>query len=97
MSVLRIYVPKVVIGYRVRRKQEEGRIDFFINSIENTVEPLVCEGCYKSIYAIYLCNAFHILCSECYFSCECGKNICRKCFPYENCPSCNRKIRKEAN
>ncbi|MGM0366645.1 MAG: hypothetical protein ACQEP5_08950 [Actinomycetota bacterium] len=64
-----IDTPAVRIIYSLLIGKRRDSISFTYNPVTMTLDPLVCQGCGRSITSIYICDNFHLLCSTCSAKC----------------------------
>lgn len=67
-----INTPAVKVLYRASVERSQKTLALLYNPVTRLMDPLVCEGCGKSITSIYFCNHFHLLCSWCHKRCPLG-------------------------
>ncbi len=68
-AAMLIRMPTVSVLYRVISGKEKIRLSLTYNPLTRTIEPLVCQGCGRSIATVYWCDKSHLLCFECRQNC----------------------------
>ena len=68
-AVMLINTPAVKVLYNIFIKRTRKNISLIYNPVTKALDPLVCQGCGKSITNIYFCNHLHLLCSMCSEKC----------------------------
>jgi hypothetical protein len=64
-AMLFIRTPAVKILCSLSKPGKNRHFSFIYNPVGKSIDPLVCEGCGKSITDLYSCHDFHLLCQEC--------------------------------
>ncbi len=64
-----VYALAVRVIYNLLVGKKRKSIYFTYNPITKTLDPLVCQGCGRSITNIYFCDNLHLLCSACNNKC----------------------------
>ena len=68
-AVMLINTPAVEVLYKVLTGRTHKNVSLIYNPVTKALDPLVCQGCGKSITGIYFCNHLHLLCSVCSEKC----------------------------
>jgi len=68
-AVMLINTPAVIVLYNVFIRRTRKNVSLIYNPVTRALDPLVCQGCGKSITNIYFCNHLHLLCSMCSEKC----------------------------
>lgn len=72
-AALFIRTPAVKMLGEVFSGREKTPISLIYNPMTKALDPLICEGCSRSITSISFCARHHILCSRCHNQCPaCG-------------------------
>ena len=64
-AVMLINTPAVKVLYNVFIRKTRKNVSLIYNPVTKALDPLVCQGCGKSITNIYFCDHLHLLCSRC--------------------------------
>ena len=72
-AVMFVRTPAVRILYRVSIGRNRKTLPLTYNPVTKSMDPLVCQGCGRSITDIYFCDQRHLLCSRCGGKCP----LCR--------------------
>ena len=68
-----IRMPTVRVLYRVTAGKQKTSLPLTYNPLTRSIEPVVCQGCGRSMSTIYWCHNSHLLCYECRHNCPvCG-------------------------
>ncbi len=73
-AAMAITSPAVRILYKVFRGRKKKNISLNYNPVSKSIDPVVCEGCNRSMYRIGMCKGLHLLCGQCQ---EKGCTLCR--------------------
>ena len=88
ISALRIFLPALVVRYRVQRRQLSREIALLWNPVRKGFDEIVCEGCAAPLRSFSLCDErLHLLCAECFRCAHCAKVACAACHS-KRCPKC---------
>lgn len=68
-AVMLINTPAVIVLYNIFIRRTRKNVSLIYNPVTKALDPLVCQGCGKSITNIYFCNHLHLLCSMCSEKC----------------------------
>lgn len=68
-AVMLINTPAVKVLYNIFVRRTRKNVSLIYNPVTKALDPLVCQGCGKSITSIYFCNHLHLLCSMCSEKC----------------------------
>jgi len=68
-AAMLINTPAVRVLYRVSVGRSQKTLPLLYNPVTRLMDPLVCQGCGKSVTSIYFCNHLHVLCSRCHERC----------------------------
>lgn len=68
-AVMLINTPAVKVLYNIFIRRTRENVSLIYNPVTKALDPLVCQGCGKSITNIYFCNHLHLLCSMCSEKC----------------------------
>ena len=68
-AVMLINTPAVEVLYNVFIGRTRKNVSLIYNPVTKALDPLVCQGCGKSITNIYFCDHLHLLCSRCSKKC----------------------------
>lgn len=68
-AVMLINTPAVKVLYNIFIRRTRKNVSLIYNPVTKALDPLVCQGCGKSITNIYFCNHLHLLCSMCSEKC----------------------------
>lgn len=68
-AVILINTPAVKVLYNIFIGRTWKNVSLIYNPVTRAFDPLVCQGCGKSITNIYFCNHLHMLCSLCSKKC----------------------------
>jgi len=68
-AVMLVNTPAVKVLYNVFIGRTRKNVSLTYNPVTRALDPLVCQGCGKSITNIYFCNHLHLLCSMCSKKC----------------------------
>lgn len=71
-AAMLIRTPAVKILYRLAVGRNYQNLSLIYNPVTKSIDPLVCQGCGKSITRVSFCNHFHLLC----FMCNKGCPVC---------------------
>ena len=64
-AVMLINTPAVIVLYNIFIRRTRKNVSLIYNPVTKALDPLVCQGCGKSITNIYFCDHLHLLCSRC--------------------------------
>ena len=68
-AAMLINTPAVKVLYSIFIRRTRKNVSLIYNPVTKVLDPLVCQGCGKSITNIYFCNHLHLLCSMCNEKC----------------------------
>jgi len=68
-AVMLINTPAVKVLYNIFIGRTRKNVSLIYNPVTRALDPLVCQGCGKSITNIYFCDHLHLLCSRCSKKC----------------------------
>lgn len=68
-AAMLINTPAVKVLYNMSIGRTRKNISLIYNPVTKALDPLVCQGCGKSITSVYFCNQLHLLCSMCSEKC----------------------------
>lgn len=66
---IRIRMPAVRLLYEASAGRNKKTLSMTYNPATKSMDPLVCDGCGDSTYAIRFCDRLHVLCSMCSGKC----------------------------
>lgn len=88
ISAVRIFLPALVVRYRVQRRQLARDITLLWNPVRKGFDEIECEGCATALRSFSLCDErLHLLCVDCFRCTHCAKVTCAACNP-KRCPKC---------
>lgn len=64
-AAMLINTPAMKVLYRVSVGKSQRMLPLLYNPVTRLMDPLVCQGCGKSVTSIYFCDHLHVLCSRC--------------------------------
>lgn len=68
-AVMLINTPAVKVLYNMSIGRTRKSVSLIYNPVTKSMDPLVCQGCGRSITSVYFCNQLHLLCSMCSKKC----------------------------
>ncbi|MFH1951134.1 MAG: hypothetical protein ABIL06_05920, partial [Pseudomonadota bacterium] len=68
-GVMFVRTPAVRVLYRVSIGRKRKNLSLTYNPVTRTMDPLVCQGCGKTIWNVHFCDQHHLLCSRCNEQC----------------------------
>ncbi len=68
-AAMLVNTPAVKVLYNIFIRRTRKNVSLIYNPVTRALDPLVCQGCGKSITNIYFCNHLHLLCSMCSEKC----------------------------
>jgi len=68
-AAMLINTPAVKVLYNISIGRSRKNVSLIYNPVTKAMDPLVCQGCGKSITSVYFCNQLHLLCSMCSEKC----------------------------
>ena len=85
-DVLTMALPVREISIRLIRKKEERLKPLHWNATLRQLDAPWCEKCGVAARPLFLCEAMHCLCKDCFAACaQCGRVFCRVCQPRCKC------------
>ncbi|MBU0734845.1 MAG: hypothetical protein KKG10_11915 [Proteobacteria bacterium] len=68
-GVMFVRTPAVRVLYRVSIGRKRKNLSLTYNPVTRTMDPLVCQGCGRTIWNVHFCDQHHLLCSWCNEQC----------------------------
>ena len=68
-TAMLIRTPAIRVLYRISIGRNNKNFSLTYNPITKSIDPLVCQGCGRSVTGIYFCDHLHLLCSVCSNKC----------------------------
>jgi hypothetical protein len=89
-AAIRMFVPVLANSVILLHGKAQSSTELVWNSITKQFDPMVCAQCKKTMYTIWTCDNWHLVCGACRNSvCKgCGKKQCFLCEPV--CGRCGK-------